>query len=88
MFCEDDFFIWPKTLESYSNFHHQFINNYLPIKVSMDFTNLNFLAITVNITKYMHFTTIMFKNPQHNHIFLHKPSNCEEHEASVTNNIE
>lgn len=45
----------------------------------MDFTNLNFLAVMVNTTNEMHFTIIMLKTPQHNHIFLHKPSNSKEH---------
>lgn len=48
---EDNFFIWPKTLESYSNFLQQFMNNHLAIRASVDFTNLNFLIIMVNFTK-------------------------------------
>lgn len=51
MMYEDNFFIWPKALEPYSNFHHKFINNLLSFKVSMDFTDLNFLVIMVNITQ-------------------------------------
>lgn len=80
MFYKNYFFcISPKTLKSYSDFHYQFINNYVSIKVSMDFTNFNFLAVMVNTTNEMHFTIIMLKTPQHNHIFLHKPSNSKEH---------